>query len=79
METATSQYISPNIASQILGISAPLLRYRANAGLIRFARRTPMRFRVSDVLEYKSRIVMPVAGRRGRPRKLPLLLERLTQ
>ena len=39
-------------AARYLAISPELVRHRANMGHLRIARRSPMRFRVADVIEH---------------------------
>lgn len=68
--------VGPSAAAELLGISAQLLRYRANRGEVRVARRRPMRFRLSDVVEYRA-TMRPPDGRRGRPRHIRQLMETL--
>lgn len=70
---APRKTIGPSAAAALLGISPALLRWRANRGRIRIARRSPLRFRPDDVLAARER--MALKDRRGRR---PLLeLERL--
>jgi hypothetical protein len=68
--------VSPTAAAELLGISAQLLRYRATRGEVRVARRSPMRFRLADVVDYRA-TMRPPDGRRGRPRHLRQLTENL--
>jgi hypothetical protein len=56
--------IGPSSAAALCGISPALLRWRAEHGKIRIARRSPLRFRPDDVLAARER--MAIKDPRGR-------------
>jgi hypothetical protein len=55
---ARETLIGSAAASQLCGISASLLAYRAKTGKILFARRKPLRFRVADIIEARERMAL---------------------
>ena len=70
----TKRTVGLNAAASILGISNSLLVYRATKShRIRVHRRSPLRFRLSDVLD--ARPAMKVRDRRGRPSTIDKIQE----
>lgn len=65
-------------AAALLGRSPQFTAHHAKRGALRSVRKSPYRFRVSDVLDFKA--VAPErnpAERRGRPRTLRAIIERI--
>jgi hypothetical protein len=64
-------------AGRYLGISPELVRRRANAGRLRIARRSPMRFRVADVIEHaRTSIIRPYTRK---PTALDVMNDKLAE
>ncbi len=62
-------------ASQILGISPQLLKWRAERGDVRIALRRPIRFRLVDVLAYGEHMPAVKTQYTGRPRAADRLMQ----
>ncbi len=69
-----SRTLGPLAASQLLGISPELLRYRALTKKIRIARRHPLRFRLADVIDYA-----PIAQTKDRRGRRPMNIQHAVQ
>ena len=64
-------------AGRYLSISPELVRHRANAGHLRIARRSPLRFRVADVIAHaKTSTIRPYTRK---PSAIDVMDDRLAQ
>ena len=64
-------------AGRYLAMSPELVRHRANAGHLRIARRSPMKFRVADIIEHAR--TSTVRRYTRRPTALDTMNDRLAQ